>query len=165
MDRKEILKRWATYWQYREPEIIALMGLSSHFDITLIPAAEPISTQRSGWFLHLPLNTVFLQIQDFRNVYSHSMSLVIGNTSLGVLKALLCSHSALATVFNRLLLWVISSAVFYFARFLFLIMSVFLHVVSVQSNACHLHSSYLNWEHAFQAFMYPSKVSKGKTTC
>lgn len=140
MDGWEILKRWATYWQCRELEIIALVGLSSHFSITLIPTAVPISAQHAVWFLQVPPNPAFLQIWGFRNGYSHWMSLSYRNPLPGCVKGttlqpfslshsiqsfLRCSQAA------YLLLLVISSAIFCFARFLFLMMLVFLHICAI----------------------------------
>lgn len=172
MSEWEILKRWATYWQRREPGIIALMGLSSCFDTTLIPTAVPVSAQSTGCFLWVPPKPVFLWIWDLRSDYNHSVSVAYRNTSSGMLKALLCSHlSHSIPSFCRwsqaayLLLQVISPDVFSFTGFLFLTLLVFLRVVSVQSNPCHFHASHLYWEHTFQACIYPSKVSQGEPKC
>lgn len=71
MDGWKILKRWATYWQRREPETVALRHLSSHFSITLTLTATPIS----GSLIQLPSNPAFLLIWDFRKHYSPRMLL------------------------------------------------------------------------------------------
>lgn len=174
MDGWEILKRWATYWQCREPEIIALMGLNSHFSIAPIPTAVPISAHCAGWFLQVPPNLHFYGSGISETTTVTVCRWVIPSSLLGCVKGTTLQPFSLSHSIQLFLRWskaaylllrVISSAIFCFARFLFLIVSVFLCVASVQSNACHLHSSYLNWEHTFQACMYLNKVSKGETKC
>lgn len=154
----------------REPETVALRHLSSHFNIALTLTAAPLSAQQDGLFLLLPPNPAFLLIWDFRNDCSPSMLLGYGKPLPGCVKGTTlqpCSLRYSIPVF-KMITGNVCIAVGYiisllcFASFLFLIMSLLLCFISVQSDACPLQCCNLNRENI--SGLYVSRQSEQRRT-
>lgn len=172
---REILKRWATYWQCGESEIIALMGLTSHFSISLIPTAEPNSVQ---WWM-ICAGTSHPCISTHLGFQKWSQSQYVNGLQETLMWLCLRHHSAVikpypqySLVFSSMItssLFITAEAVI--CHLLFCQIFVLNHV---SPSACHISAIIcmsftlilcVNWKHTLQASKYSSKVSKGETKC